>query len=284
MSLVARAREGLAHRRWPFFLAALAAGISLPDVGQGFALDDYVRRAVGVPLSAVLFAASLLSGESGLSTALYLLSHALLLDPETRWARRVRALAPFAVVGLAWVVAYRLLHYGARGSTMYTDPGSAPLVYLRQAILRAPIFLTGSIGLPLASFFSALSARGTLVFGALSAAFCVLFARAVRSLPRAEDRFLSPGRGPLLAADCGDRPQRSHPLLRRPRGAGTRRARRRGVHPPRARGVPPLHLPLALAFLYRKASKELPAAVVAENDSLALKLDAIPRMNHVRSR
>jgi hypothetical protein len=343
MSLLARARAGLAHRRWPFLLAAFATVISLPEIGQGFALDDYVLRAVGLgraqevgisgapadmftfnsdapgaalremdtgwapwwrapdlrihffrplsslshyldlrlgadaavpmhlenvalyaalvvaaavfyrrvlgrgwaaglaalfyaldpghaqsvgficgrntvlaalfgisclvahdrarrdgfraglPLSTALFAASLLSGESGLSTALYLLSHAIFLDPETRWARRTRALAPYALVGLAWVVAYRLFDYGARGSTMYTDPGSAPLVYLRQAVVRAPIFLAGSIGLPLASFFAALSSRGTLVFGALSAVFCLLFARAVWSLPRAEDRFLAMG-------------------------------------------------------------------------------------------
>jgi hypothetical protein len=48
MSLLARGRAGLAHRQLPLLLAAFATVISLPGVGQGFALDDYVLRAIGL--------------------------------------------------------------------------------------------------------------------------------------------------------------------------------------------------------------------------------------------
>jgi hypothetical protein len=131
----------------------------------------------GAPLSAALFAASLLSGESGLSAGLYLFAYAICLDPAPSTAKRLRALAPHALVGVAWVVAYKLLDYGARGSDLYTDPGHDPLRYLRTLGVRAPIYLLGQLALPPASIFAALSVRavvGLAIFGAL---FCALFAR-----------------------------------------------------------------------------------------------------------
>jgi hypothetical protein len=144
------------------------------------------RRAF-IPLSAALFAAALLAGESGVSAGLYLVAYAVCLDPEASWARRLRALGPHALVGLAWVVAYKLLRYGARGSTMYVDPGHDPLVFLRAVLVRAPIYLAAQLGLPPASTFSALSVRAVAGLAGFGVLFAALFARLAWPLLR-DDR------------------------------------------------------------------------------------------------
>ncbi len=141
---------------------------------------DRARRGAwkpGVAVGAALFGASLLAGESGLATGLYLFAYALCLDPAPVLARRLRALAPHAIVAVAWLVAYKLLHAGARGSGMYTDPGHDTLQFLRQAVLRAPISLHGQLGLPTASLFSALSQSGIVVLSIVGVLFCALCAR-----------------------------------------------------------------------------------------------------------
>jgi hypothetical protein len=143
-------------------------------------MHDRARRdgyRPGALLSAALFGAGLLAGESGVSTGAYLLAYAICLDPEAAWARRLRALAPHALVGVAWLVAYKLLHHGARGSGMYVDPGHDPLVYLQGVVVRGPIFLAGQLGLPLASVFSAMSARAVLGLAAGGALFCAILSR-----------------------------------------------------------------------------------------------------------
>jgi hypothetical protein len=152
-------------------LAALFGVLSL-------AAHDRARREgwrPGTTLSAALFAASLCAGESGTATAAYLLAYAWCLEPDAK--SRVRSLVPHALVALAWAAAYVMLRHGARESSLYLDPGHDPLGYLREAIVRVPVYLQAQIGLPLASLFALLSVPGRIAFGILTALFCAAFAR-----------------------------------------------------------------------------------------------------------
>jgi hypothetical protein len=72
-------------------------------------------------LAPLVFAACLGAGESGVATGGYLVAHAVCLDPAP-WRRRFLALAPYAGIGIAWLVAYRGLGYGTRGSGVYVEP------------------------------------------------------------------------------------------------------------------------------------------------------------------
>ena len=99
----------------------------------------------GAWLGPLAFAAGLLSGEVALGGAGYLFAHALVY--EQRDVRRIlRALAPYAAIGLAWLVAYRLGGYGVRGVEAYLDPIAAPLDYLERAVRTLPALLGASLG------------------------------------------------------------------------------------------------------------------------------------------
>ena len=94
--------------------------------------------AVGLALSA---------GEGAIATLFYLGAHALLLDERPRRAR-LAALAPSAVVALAWFVAYRAGHHGVSGSGIYTDPLRAPAAYLAGLASHVPLLLGAELGAP----------------------------------------------------------------------------------------------------------------------------------------
>jgi hypothetical protein len=96
------------------------------------------------PLALLL---GLLSGEIALAAGAYLLSYALFLDPGP-WRQRFAHLVPAAIVGAVWGVAYRVLDYGASGSSVYIDPGASPAVFIQAAIERAPMLLFGQWTLP----------------------------------------------------------------------------------------------------------------------------------------
>jgi hypothetical protein len=131
----------------------------------------------GTPLAALALALSLLSGEVGVGTLAYLAAHVLFLDPAPRFRDRARALAPQAVVAVAWVVAYKALGYGGRGSDMYLDPGRDPLEFVRASLVRFPILLNAAWGVPGSSIAGALSAPATVGLAVFAAAACALFAR-----------------------------------------------------------------------------------------------------------
>ena len=97
---------------------------------------------LGAFLAPLLLLLGLLSNEGALATAAYLFAYALFLDPGT-WPKRLQSLVPCALVGIAWLVAYGQMGYGAVGSGMYIDPGATPLRFLRALAERGPILLLG---------------------------------------------------------------------------------------------------------------------------------------------
>ncbi len=94
---------------------------------------------------AILAALAMLSSEAGLGVLGYVFAYELLgrqspwrgrasIDPERGaeplLAGRVAALAPYAVVAVAYLVAYRTLGFGVRGSGNYADPLRDPLAFV----------------------------------------------------------------------------------------------------------------------------------------------------------
>lgn len=103
--------------------------IALYDRGRR---DGWRPAAWAAPLA---FGLGLLAGEGTVATLGYLGAHALFLDRAPVPAR-ARALAPFAVLTIAWAAAYRSLGYGSSGSGIYIDPGGETSAWLAVAPAR----------------------------------------------------------------------------------------------------------------------------------------------------
>lgn len=105
------------------------------------------RRPWALPLSLGLLAVSLTAGETALGVFAYLLAYELLGARGSR-VERVRAIAPAALLSLAYLGMYKVLGYGAYGSTMYLDPVGEPVRYLSAALTRLPALAGGLLGVP----------------------------------------------------------------------------------------------------------------------------------------
>ncbi|MBZ0256724.1 hypothetical protein K8I31_11720, partial [bacterium] len=104
----------------------------------------------GAWLSAGLLLIALLSAEFGVGAFAFFISHALFLD-KAPWQQRWRAIAPSLLTILIWQAAYRLMGYGAYGSSFYIDPGASPIAFLYAFTKRAPLLLQSQwFGLPAA--------------------------------------------------------------------------------------------------------------------------------------
>jgi hypothetical protein len=86
----------------------------------------------GLPISIVGYALGLLGGETALALFGYVGAYELFgrRDPL---ARRIGALVPGALVGVVYLINYKLGHFGTSGSGVYIDPTSDPLRYLLHA-------------------------------------------------------------------------------------------------------------------------------------------------------
>ena len=109
----------------------------------------------GVVLSPLALAASLFSGESGVSTLAYLCAHAVFLD-EAKLRARAAALLPHVATCALWFVAYKLGGFGAAGGAFYIDPVGQPGEFLAAAAIRLPVLLAGQMALPPADAWMAL--------------------------------------------------------------------------------------------------------------------------------
>ena len=104
-------------------LVALALALPVLLAHDRWRRDDWLPgRWVG-PL---VFAASLGAGESSIAILAYLGAHALWLDRGS-WRARALALAPYAVIVIAWRILYAHFGYGTFGSGIYLDPGADPI-------------------------------------------------------------------------------------------------------------------------------------------------------------
>jgi len=98
------------------------------------------RDARAVAAVASLFALSVLAGEYGLAVTGAAVAFELVADPaawRTGRARLAAAVAP----GVLYLLAWKLLGYGARGSSVYVDPLSQPGAWLTAVRARALAFV-----------------------------------------------------------------------------------------------------------------------------------------------
>lgn len=107
-------------------------------------------------LSAFALLLALLAFEGAVATCAYVLAYALFIE-HGAVPKRVRGLLPAAAVTAVWLVAYKLLGYGASGSGMYIDPLTDPLRYLGAAAERAPLLLWGQWAWPPSDMHNILS-------------------------------------------------------------------------------------------------------------------------------
>jgi hypothetical protein len=130
----------------------------------------------GAVVGPVCFALALLSAEGAVAMAGYLAAHALFLDPD-RSVRRLRVLAPYAVVLAGWQLLYTALGYGvAAAEPGYLNPLREPALFLRSVVTNGPVLLLAQWTGPSAQSFGALAPTaamwrwiGTvLVLGALA--------------------------------------------------------------------------------------------------------------------
>ncbi|MDP8243284.1 MAG: hypothetical protein P9L94_04320 [Candidatus Hinthialibacter antarcticus] len=156
------------------WMAGLAAMVYALDDGRGFAVGWIANRNAiiatlfgvlaliahdrwrrdgwkpGAWLSPGLLLIALLAAEFGVGAFAFFLSYTLCLDPAL-WRRRWIAIAPSLITILAWQIGYRMMGYGAFGSSYYVDPGATPLQFLFAFIERAPLLLQSQwFGLPAA--------------------------------------------------------------------------------------------------------------------------------------
>jgi hypothetical protein len=141
------------------------------------------RRVILSLASAGCLALALAGGEVGLGAVGYLAAHVLFLDRDSLRARIV-AVAPHLAVLVAWIVVYRTLGYGARGSGLYVDPTGTPFAFLRAVAAHLPLLLQIELGgFPpdILVFFQhvppAFYAGSALLIGASFAAFWPLRSR-----------------------------------------------------------------------------------------------------------
>jgi hypothetical protein len=161
-------------------------------------------------LGPLAFALGLASGEAASATLAYLLAYAVTVDRGSARSRAI-SLAPYAVVTIAWQLAYRGLGYGVVGSGIYLDPGREPLRFLREVPEHAMALVMGELGPAPADVVVALGPWGRMVFSAAALVTLLLFAWVVTPLLRESRtaRFFAVGSllslGPICATLPSDR-------------------------------------------------------------------------------
>lgn len=137
------------------WLANRGALVSLVFGLLGLMAHMRYRAGAGLPalaLSALSYALGLLAGEWVFPALSYLFAYEA-LEMRDSLRRRALALAPVAVLALALLLVRSAMHYGARQSGVYIDPGAEPLHFLRAAGHRIPVFFADLVyGIPAVRF------------------------------------------------------------------------------------------------------------------------------------
>lgn len=142
----------------------------------------------GLPLSLLGLSVGLLGGETALGAFAYLGAYELLGNPGPV-ASRVRALLPALLLGVAYLIVYRALGYGAHGSGTYIDPLGDWQHYLPALATRLPTLLAGLFWvLPPELWILVPSYRPVqIAVGCFAIAVVVLLILAVRRVLSAEE-------------------------------------------------------------------------------------------------
>lgn len=108
--------------------------------------DGWRPGAIWGPLCYML---GLFSKESALAVGAYIFAYILFLD-HSSIRRRIAGFLPYAVITLGWFCAYRYLGFGTQGFgiAFYIDPGRAPLLFLKEIIVRMPMLLLAQFSGP----------------------------------------------------------------------------------------------------------------------------------------
>lgn len=97
------------------------------------------KRPAFAALSAVSISVGLLFGEWAIPMLAYIVAYEL-VAAEGGVKTRGLALLPTVVPGVVFLLARALLHYGARGSGAYVDPGNDPVRFVLSVTHRIPVF------------------------------------------------------------------------------------------------------------------------------------------------
>jgi hypothetical protein len=124
------------------------------------------RSLIGLALSLVGFALSLLSSEGGLALLGYLAAYALFLD-RGRWQRRLATLIPAALVAIGYLAFYFTQHLGIKGSFDWLSPTED---LWQTALVVVSGTLTGAIAQVTSIPMLALLLQGAGVWGPIAAA------------------------------------------------------------------------------------------------------------------
>lgn len=125
-------------------------------------------------------AIGLAGGESALGAVAYLLAYEAFAARDA-WLQRAKALAPLAVLGLAYIVLYKASNSGAKGSGIYIDPLGEPQSFLLAAPGRM-LALAGAQLLGTSSdlwLISVASRPALVVCGMIAVALCFWLMRSV---------------------------------------------------------------------------------------------------------
>jgi hypothetical protein len=160
----------LAHHCWR---KQSRAGAFRPEVPQK---GSRVFIVLAGPL---LLALSLLAKEEGIGVCAYLLAYAVFLDRGS-WRDRLLSLAPYAVVVVAWRIAWTGLGFGVDGVGYCVDPLREPVRFFWAVLERGPILLLGQWGLPPAEITLLLGTTGRSILWAAAVLFmgvvgCVVY-------------------------------------------------------------------------------------------------------------
>jgi hypothetical protein len=150
---------------WPSARHVAVSGV-FALAAIGLHVDARERRGALLSLPALGCAAvALAGGETALGAFAYVFAYEA-LGAVQPFARRARALAPWAVLFLAYAVLYRAAGFGVRASALYVDPVGDPAGYLAALPGRLAVLVDGAlVGVP--SELTVLDPRAVRVLAAL---------------------------------------------------------------------------------------------------------------------
>jgi hypothetical protein len=155
-------------------------------------------RISGAVIAPIFFLCGLLAGELALAGTGYLLAYAVFLDRGT-WIRRFVSLVPYGVVGVLWLVMYRIKGFGAFGSHWYVDPIRDPGEFFLALFVRAPILLMGQLGFISSDIYMTLSVSAIYLLWGISVIFLIILFWGIFPVVKSNPQALFWACGMLLA-------------------------------------------------------------------------------------